>query len=211
MHIPPHFRETDPARIHELIDLHGFATLVSQVAGAPFATHLPLLFDAEAGEKGRLYGHFARANPQAREEGAEMLAIFHGPHAYVSASWYARAGVPTWNYAVVHVRGRLRWIEDEETAFSLLEALTEKYDFDVADPTGEVLPEAARRAMLQGVRAFFIEIGAIDAKFKLSQNRDAEDRQRVIGRLGQSDHPDAHAISGLMLENLVKERAAGMD
>ena len=206
MYLPAHFREDDPARIAELIDFHGFATLVSQVAGAPFATHLPLLFDPDAGEKGTLYGHFARGNPQGLEEGAGMLAIFHGPHAFVSPSWYATPGVPTWNYAVVHVRGTLRPIHDPAETLALLDALTQKYDPEVADPQGPVMAEDAKRGMLKGVTAFAIDVSAIDAKFKLSQNRSPEDRQRIIARLGQSDDPAAHGISGLMLEDLVRGR-----
>lgn len=206
MYIPPHFRETDPSRILELIDLNGFATLVSQVAGAPFATHLPLMFDPEAGDKGTLYGHFARPNPQSLEEGTEMLAIFHGPHAFVSPSWYATPGVPTWNYTVVHIRGRLRLIRDPAEALALVDALSEKYDPDVADPTGPVIADDAKKAMLKGITAFAIDVTAIDAKFKLSQNRSKEDRQRVIAQLGQSEDQNAHAVSGLMLEDLMRGR-----
>ena len=206
MYLPSHFSEDDLARIGEIIDAHGFATLVSQVAGAPFASHLPLLFDPEAGDRGALYGHFARGNPQGLEEGADLLAIFHGPHAFVSPSWYATPGVPTWNYVVVHVRGNLRLIRDPAETLALLEALTEKYDPEVADPEGPVMPEEGKLGMLRGVTAFAIDITAINAKFKLSQNRSPEDRQRVIARLGQSDDPAAHALSGLMLENLVRDR-----
>ena len=206
MYIPSHFREDDPLRIAELIDAHGFATLVSQVAGAPFASHLPLLFDAEAGDKGTLYGHFARGNAQGLEEGTEVLAIFHGPHAFVSPSWYATPGVPTWNYVVVHVRGRLRLIRDPAQTLALLEALTEKYDPEVADPEGPVMTEEGKLGMLGGVTAFAIDITAIDGKFKLSQNRSPEDRQRVIAHLGQSDDPAAHTLSGLMLEDLLQGR-----
>ena len=206
MYLPSHFNEDDLARIGEIIDTHGFATLVSQVAGSPFATHLPLLFDPEAGDKGTLYGHFARGNPQGLEEGADMLAIFHGPHAFVSPSWYATPGVPTWNYVVVHVRGKLRLIQDPAETLALLEALTEKYDPEVADPDGPVIAEEDKRGMLKGIAAFAIDITAMDAKFKLSQNRSKEDQQRVISQLGQSDSHDAHAIAGLMLENMVRER-----
>lgn len=206
MYLPKHFAEPDADRIAALIHDQGFATLVVQHDGQPFASHLPLLFDETAGEKGVLYGHLAKANPQWRSfTGGTALAIFHGPHAYVSPSWYATPGVPTWNYAVVHVRGRVRLIEDPAEAGRIVQALTEKYDFD-ADPDGPVLADDKWQAMLAGIVGFALDIEQIDAKFKLSQNRSTEDRQRVIAKLGQSDAPVDQAVASLMLEDLVRSQ-----
>lgn len=210
MYLPKHFSETDAERIASLIHEQGFATLVVQHEGRPFASHIPLLFDESAGSQGVLYGHLAKANPQCRSlAGGEALAIFHGPHAYVSPSWYATPGVPTWNFAVVHVRGRVRLIEDPQQAGALVAALTEKYDPEVADPNGPVLAADKWQAMLAGIVAFALDIEDIQAKFKLSQNRSIEDRQRVIAQLGQSDHPDHQAVAGLMLEDLVRAQGLG--
>lgn len=207
MYLPKHFTETDAERVAALIHEQGFATLVVQHEGRPFASHIPLLFDEHAGTRGVLYGHLAKANPQWRSlAGGEALAIFQGPHAYISPSWYATPGVPTWNYAAVHVRGRARLIEDAKDAGAIVAALTEKYDADVADPNGPVLAPEKWHAMLAGIVAFALDIEDIQAKFKLSQNRSAEDRQRVIAQLGQSDHPDHQAVAGLMLEDLVREQ-----
>src|SRR5262245_22604814 len=105
MYIPKHFQTDDIAQMHELMRHHNFATLVTQQDGAPFASHLPFLLDATRGPHGTLLAHLARANPQWQHlaAGQVALAIFHGPHAYVSPSWYAaKLSVPTWNYAVVH-------------------------------------------------------------------------------------------------------------
>ena len=123
MYIPKSFQVTDPEVLAAFIRAHSFATLVSAVDGTPFATHLPLLLD-----QGTLLGHVARANPhwQAFDGQREALAIFHGPHAYISPTWYATGpAVPTWNYAAVHVYGAPRLIEGEALA-ALVDRLPKK-------------------------------------------------------------------------------------
>jgi transcriptional regulator len=109
MYVPEHFRETDTDKLFDLIEAFGFATLVSSAPEGPFVSHVPLLLDRRRGERGTLVGHVARANPHWRylEANLGTVAIFTGPHCYVSPSWYAPrpANVPTWNYAVVHARG----------------------------------------------------------------------------------------------------------
>lgn len=202
---PTHFAETDPARIAALMAAHGFATLVSVRDGAPLASHLPLLYAPGEGPHGTLYGHLARANPHADfAPGEPVLALFHGPHAYVSPSWYATPGVPTWNYCTVHARGRVRLIPEPAAKAAVVRALTDRYDPPVAVADGPVLAPAAWDKMLGGIVAFAIELDSLQAKFKLSQNRSPEDRQRVIAQLGQDEHPDSQALAGLMLEDLVR-------
>lgn len=202
---PTHFTETNPARIAAILAAHSFATLVSVRDGEPQASHLPLLFMPEEGPHGTLYGHLAKANPQAGfAPGESVLAIFHGPHAYVSPSWYATPGVPTWNYCTVHARGRVRLIPEPAGKAKLVRALTERHDPPVALADGPVLAPAAWDKMLGGIVAFAIEVDRLQAKFKLSQNRSLEDRQRVIAQLGQDEHPDAQALAGLMLEDLMR-------
>src|SRR5689334_21322792 len=99
--------------MHEFIRRHSFATLVTISSSGPVASHLPLLLDAEAGPHGSLLGHMARANPQWRTAEGEALAIFLGPHAYVSPAWYGEPGtVPTWNYVAVHAYGTFRLVEE---------------------------------------------------------------------------------------------------
>jgi transcriptional regulator len=205
---PTHFTETNPASIAARMEARGFATLVSTRDGEPQVSHLPLFFLPEEGPNGTLYGHLAKANPQAGcTPGERVLAIFHGPHAYVSPSWYATPGVPTWNYCTVHARGRVRLIADPAGNAAVVRALTERYDPSVALPDGPVLAPAAWDKMLGGIVAFAIEVDRLQAKFKLSQNRSREDRQRVVAQLGQDEHPDAQALAGLMLENLVRHAA----
>lgn len=210
MYQPEHFIETDPARIAALLEAHSFATLVSVRDGAPLANHLPLLFAPDEGPHGTLYGHLARANPHAAFAPQEAaLAIFSGPHAYVSPTWYATPGVPTWNFCAVHARGRVRIIADPAAKAGLMRALTDRYDPPVALEDGPALAPAAWTRMLDGIVAFAIEVDSLQAKFKLSQNRSLEDRQRVIAQLGQNDHPDTQALAGLMLEDLVRQAIPG--
>jgi transcriptional regulator len=103
VYVPTAFAETDTTRLHEFIRRHSFSILTSFGEGGAIASHLPLLLDADAGSPGQLLGHMARANPQWRRVDGEVLAIFAGPHAYVSPSWYEEPNtVPTWNYVAVH-------------------------------------------------------------------------------------------------------------
>src|SRR5580658_7964071 len=116
MYVPAHFSQTDSTRLFDFMEQNSFGLLVSQLGGEPFATHLPLLLDRQAGPSGTLIGHVARANPHWQTTDRNVLAIFSGPHAYISPSWYeADNVVPTWNYLAVHVYGRLE-IEDDHAA-----------------------------------------------------------------------------------------------
>jgi transcriptional regulator len=182
MYIPTAFRADDRSALYDLIDRHGFGTLVSVIDGTPFATHLPLLLDRG---RGVLLGHVARANPHwhALAGSAEALAIFHGPHAYVSPSWYAPApAVPTWNYAAVHVYGTPRLL-DEAGLRDLVGRLVEQYESGRARPWTMDLPEDYMGKMLRAIVGFEIPIERIEGKFKLSQNRSTEDRAGVIAAL----------------------------
>jgi transcriptional regulator len=181
MYIPTAFRADDRAALYDLIDRHGFGTLVTVLDGAPFATHLPFLLDRA---RGVLLGHVARANPHAAAlAGAEALAIFQGPHAYVSPSWYTTGpAVPTWNYAAVHVYGTASLL-DEPRLLDLLHRLVGQYESGRQRPWAMDLPADYRQKMLRGIVGFEVPLGRVEGKFKLSQNRPAEDRAGVIGAL----------------------------
>jgi len=199
MYVPKHFDTTDREAIAALIRARGFATLITVLDNAPFATHCPLLYDAAAGPHGTLYGHIARANPQWQHfSGGEALAIFHGPHAYVSPSWYGQhPSVPTWNYVAVHAYGTPRLLEDGK-ARELLQRLVSVYEAADSDWSIAALPEGYMSGMLRGIVAFEIPLSRLEAKSKLSQNRGTEDRKRVIARLealgGDDNHETARAM-----------------
>lgn len=204
MYLPAQFQERDTRRLEAFLETHGFATLVSSVQGAPFASHLPLLFERGANTSGKLLGHMARANPQWQEfeQAQTVLAVFHGPHAYVSPSWYRATGVPTWNYAVVHVYGRARLIEDQATLRSVIERLTAYYEAHNPDPWRIDLPDDRYRDLLDKIVGFEIDILRMEAKFKLSQNRSDADREGVIAGLRATGNPSDAALAGLMASGL---------
>jgi len=200
MYIPEHFKETDPERITALIEGNPFGMLVTAPEGAPFVSHLPFLFERSVNSQGRLLGHMARANPQWQHfsSSSEVLTIFQGPHAYVSPSWYASPAVPTWNYAVVHLRGIPRLIEGESELAALVEQLTRVHEAHMSSPWKPDLAGELRSKLLNMIVGFEIEITGIQGKFKLSQNRSLEDRQRVVKKLSQSPNQTEAAVAKLM-------------
>lgn len=203
MYVPDHFREESPARLADLIRTHAFGILVTVADGLPFANHLPFIFDASRGPHGTLTAHMARANPQWRHLQADprTLVIFHGPHSYVSPTWYAAAGVPTWNYAVAHLYGRARVIDDREKVGDIVTRLTAAYEGDSAQAWKPDLTDARTSRMLEFIVGFEIEVTSIEGKYKMSQNRSAEDRQRVTARLSESRHDIDRAVAEIMRAN----------
>lgn len=200
MYIPEHFKETSSERILALIEGNSFGMLVTAPNGAPFVSHLPFIFDHAASSKGKLLCHMARANPQWQHFSScsEVLTIFQGPHAYVSPAWYSSPGVPTWNYAVVHLRGKPRLIENESELEVLVERLTHVYESHMPSPWKPNLTGERRAKLLNMIVGFEIEVTDIQAKFKLSQNRPPEDQQSVVERLGQSSNQTEVAVAKLM-------------
>jgi transcriptional regulator len=198
MYIPPHFAASDPQLGLDIIDRHSFATLVTVHDGLPFATHLPLLLE-ERGPVRALVGHVARANPQWQhlELGQRVLAVFAGPHAYVSPTWYEPRpdNVPTWNYVAVHVRGRPRLLPAGAATLDVVSRLSARHDgrgYEV-DAGSEALQKLSR-----AIVAFEIEIDEILTKLKLSQNRPTADQAEVTRRLAASDDPDARDVASWM-------------
>ena len=187
MYIPKHFSVEDAAWIRAFIDEYRFATLVTALDGQPFATHLPLIYEPNDGPHGLLRGHIARANPHWKSFDAVQLAIFTGPHAYVSPTWYESSApaVPTWNYTAVHAYGKARIVDDPSAVRDLLVRLTDReeaslvprYTVDAQD--GEYVSH-----MMRQIVAFEIPISRLEAKAKLSQNRTPEERVRVARTLG---------------------------
>jgi transcriptional regulator len=205
---PAAFASDDQTAIARLLDEHPFATLITAGAGEPQISHLPLLHQSGPAPHGSLIGHMARANPHWSHFGSgASLAIFHGPHAYVSPSWYAQPAtqVPTWNYAVVHVHGRAEIVADRAATLATLQQMVARFEGGRAAPRRLQLEGARLDAMVGAIVAFRIEIERIDAKFKLSQNKDEEDRRRVASALRNEAYADATATAAWM------DREAGSD
>lgn len=202
MYTPVAFAETDLSRLHEFIEQNSFGLLISRHDGKPVATHLPLLLErpARPGERGALVGHMAKANPQWREaEGDEVLAVFSGPHAYISPAWYkAENVVPTWNYVAVHATGPLQLIDDPDELRKILRASVDKYEAPRPEPWrwDDSRPSAER--LLTHIVGFRISIERLEGKWKLSQNQPVDRQEKVIRGLEAEPTPDALAIARLM-------------
>jgi len=201
LYTPPLFDPRDRAAVGRLMHDHPFATMVTPVPGEPRVSHVPLLLLPNCEPYGTLVGHVARANPHWKDAaGIESIAIFHGPHAYVSPSWYrepARA-VPTWNYATVHAHGTLEIIQDPVETRGVLDALVQRFESGREAPWRFGMPERERDALVSAIVAFRLRIKRLDAKFKLSQNRGVEDRARVIAALDAEPYPESQATAAWM-------------
>jgi transcriptional regulator len=199
MYIPEPFREARTEVLHDLIRQHSFATLVSQGAAGLVATHLPLLLDPGRGPLGTLRGHVARANDHWRDlaEG-EHMAVFHGPHAYVSPAWYQTPmAVPTWNYVAVHAYGRATLIDGGPALREILDQTVALFESQFAyqwrPPEGDFIP-----TLMRNVVGFELELTRLEGKQKLSQNRSRADQAGVVAGLRAQADPAGLAVAELM-------------
>jgi transcriptional regulator len=202
MYIPKHFEGSEPIG-REIMQAHSWALLITaDEQGAPLATHLSLLWQDDGSEHGSLIGHMARANGHWKlfARPPESLALFWGPHAYVSPTWYTPGvKVPTWNYVTVHAYGRPQIVEDTQGALDVLAKLAAAHE-GTAPGSWNLgrLPPGNAEAQTRGIVAFRMPLARVETKIKLSQNRDLEDRRRVIARLETSDDQDAQATATWM-------------
>lgn len=190
MYTPDHFREDRTEVLHQAVRQIAFATLVTPGLEA---NHLPMLLSADGKF---LRGHVARANTVWKNGDGEALAIFLGPHAYVTPTWYpskAETGkvVPTWNYITVHARGNLRWIQDADWLRDLVAALSDAHEAPRENPWKVTdAPASYIDAQLRAIVGFELSIATLEGKYKLSQNRNAADQAGVrdgMTRDGQSE------------------------
>jgi transcriptional regulator len=184
MYIPPHFAETDLARLHQFIEQHSFGLLISFVAGRPFATHLPLLLDRESSASGTLIGHTARSNPQWRElDGQTVLVIFSGPHAY----------------------GSVQIIQEPCETLDIVQKTVAKYEHSRPQPWSLAGSDQATLQLLTQIVAFRLPIEHIEGKWKLNQNHSVRRRQKVIDALRAKGDPNSLAVAELMAATLLGE------
>lgn len=200
MYLPAAFAENDPTKLHDFIERNSFGLLVSLVESLPFATHLPFLLERTAGPHGTLVGHMARANPQWREAGGQtVLAIFTGPHAYISPTWYeAEQVVPTWNYTAVHAYGRIQIHQERGALLDIVREMVRYYEQAMPRPwTFDPSGTFAER-MLAQIVGFRIEVEKIEGKWKLNQNHPAERREKVERVLREQSDENAQGVADLM-------------
>lgn len=186
VYIPEHFRENNETVLRQFVAAHSFGVLVTNGGQDLIATHLPLLLEGET-----IVGHVARPNGQARdlESGCQAMAVFSGPHAYISPSLYAQPqiNVPTWNYTAVHVYGKPSIISEPSEVAKLLLKMVSVYESGRAMPWTFDADAAYIQNMMRAIVAFKIPIERMEGKFKLSQNRPIGDRGRVMWSLKDSE------------------------
>jgi transcriptional regulator len=195
MYTPKHFEQTNASTLWDFIEEHAFGTLLTCAGARPTVSHVPFLPDRAAGV---LHCHVARANPHWQEiqRSPQVLAIFMGPHGYVSPTWYAeRGGVPTWNYSVVHVHGEAQAVDDAGRTRKHVEALAAKYEGGRPSPW---VPDYDTRRV-SGIVGIDIRVARLEGKFKLSQNRSDTDRARVVAALEASGSDEDAALASLMV------------
>jgi len=202
VYLPKHFTEADPAVLADIMARNSFATLITHGADGLIASQLPFMYERGAGAQGTLLCHLARPNPQVADlkAGGEALVVFAGPNAYVSPSWYEKKpAVPTWNYVAVHAYGTPHAIEGEAELIRLVGDLAERHEGGRAAPW-RLADEPAdyAKGMVRGIIGFAIPVTRLAGKLKLSQNRSAADRGRVIAALRGENDPGAAAIAALM-------------
>ena len=195
MYVPEKWRLAKQSDIFAFIEKYSFATLVSPSLQS---SHLPLMLDSD---KQCLIGHFARSNPHWRELNEDTtkqhLVIFNGPHGYISPTWYAnKPAVPTWNYAVIHIKGCAEILSADETT-QALNLLMRKYEPALLE-TGDVVTPEYQKKLSHGIVGFKISMDVIDAKVKLGQHRTKEDQQGVTAALSQSSSPEHQALVNYM-------------
>lgn len=205
MYLPRHFEQSDPAALHGLLRQHPLATLVSTSEQGLTADHLPLEYDPHAGPHGTLFGHVARANPLWRHaQGAPVLAVFSGPQAYVSPTWYPSKAathqvVPTWNYAVVHAHGVLQAVEDAPWLHALVSRLTQQHESGRHSPWAvSDAPDDYVQSLLRAIVGIRIPLTRLVGKWKVSQNRSDADRLGVAQGLQHEADASARDMAGLV-------------
>jgi len=207
MYTPAKFKVEDASEAHALMRAHPFAILVTHGADGIVATHLPTVLKVdEASPLGRIECHVARPNPQWRTfaADAEALMIFQGPEAYIRPGWYPSKAehakvVPTWNYAVVHAYGKLEAVQDKDWLLAHVTDLTDQQETPHAAPWAvSDAPANFLDAMARGIIGFRLTISRLEAKAKMSQNREDRDRVGVVQGLSERGQGDDAAIAALV-------------
>lgn len=209
MYVPHHFREDDLPTLQAFMRAHTFATLITLQDTIPVASHLPITLNTETDTYGTLTGHVALGNQQHRtfDGTQEALVIFQGPHAYISASWYAEPekAVPTWNYTAVHAYGTIRKMLDSEL-FAHLNTLTQTFEHG-RDPRWTLDQDSEYiQRMARGIVGFTITIARLDGKFKLNQNRSLQDQSRVVQALHPVVDTTTSEVRNLMQSNIDRQQ-----
>lgn len=201
LYIPKAFEQNDENKLYQFIRENSFGILFSQTENGPFATHLPFIV-----EEGRLVSHFAKANPHWRSlDGSDVLVIFHGPHVYISPTWYEDdKTVPTWNYTAVHVSGKVSIVEDKKSLQESLAKLIYVNEQFEENPWATQFDLPYIERLMKGIVGVVIEIQEIEGKWKLNQHHPLERQKNTIKGLQKSNQLYAKHIASLMESNISK-------
>lgn len=199
MYIPDIYKNENQEAITAFLKENSFGILINQTNGKLWATHIPLELSVNKEGKTILEGHISKENPQWKGfvENDQILAIFSGPHSYISPSWYDHENVPTWNYIAVHVYGKIKIIEGAAVLESL-KKLVDKYEQNSKNPVR--IEDLSEQTMMQsrGIIAFEIEIEEIQAQQKMSQNRDNKNYKNIISELEKTNENHSIAVANEM-------------
>ena len=199
MYTPEIYKNENQGEIKKFLQENSFGILINQTNRKLCATHIPLELDINKDGKDILYGHISKENLQWNGfiDNDQVLAVFSGPHSYISSSWYDHENVPTWNYIAVHVYGKIKIIEGEAVIESL-KKLVDKYEQKSENPVR--IEDLSQKTMIQsrGIVAFEIEITEIQATRKMSQNRDEKNHQNIIAELEKVNTNQSIAIANEM-------------
>jgi transcriptional regulator len=205
MYLPPAFRQDDITEIHAAMRAARLCNFVTATTEGLMASPLPVVLEDAEGEQGVLYGHLARANPQWKATPiGDAMALFMGPDAYISPSWYATKQetgkvVPTWNYSAVHAYGPVEFFEDADRLLAIVTRLTNLHEKSRAEPWAvSDAPQDFIKAQLRGIIGLRMPITRLEGKLKMSQNRTAEDRAGVIAGLASSPRASDHVVAGMI-------------
>jgi transcriptional regulator len=196
MYTPDLYKNENQEEIRTFLKENSFGILINQTNGKLCATHIPMELGINVEGKEILEGHISKLNPQAEGFAAndQILAVFSGPHSYISSSWYDHENVPTWNYIAVHVYGRIK-IVDYDTSVDQLKKLVDKYEANSVNPVRvENLSDKTMREA-RGIFGLEIEIDEIQATKKLSQNRDDHNYKNIISELEKTENPQSIAVA----------------
>ncbi len=200
MYIPKINQIEDSSEIYSFIRENSFGILINSDGDFPFATHIPMeLFEGKNGEW-IIQCHIAKANPQWKyfENNSKTLCIFSGAHSYVSSSWYNSVSVPTWNYMAVHIYGNARILDASGTE-GLLSKQIDTYEAGRSNPVKmDEYEEGMIQKMMKGVVGIEISVEEVQAKYKLSQNKNAQDFENVVHQLEKSKNPNSNLIADKM-------------
>jgi len=189
MYIPNHYKNENLEEVKNFLIENSFGILINQTNGKLTGTHIPMELDKDENGDDVLVGHISKANPQWERfnKNEEILAIFNGPHAYISSSWYEKENVPTWNYIAVHIYGEIKIIEGDELLDSL-KKLVDKYEMNSENPVSIEKMSSKTLKQINGIVGFSIKINKIQAAYKLSQSRSNYDYHNIVDKLENNNN-----------------------